>query len=350
MLRGALLGFGHVAAQGHAPGWRSRLDVEIVAAADARPDRRTEFFASFPQGRWYTTAEDLLTREKLDFVDICTPPASHAMLVRQALARSLHVLCEKPLVVSPEELRGLPALSAEKERAVCTVHNWRFAPAVRKVGELVAAGAVGEIRRVRWETLRNRPAATAGAAGDAGSNWRVDPGQSGGGILVDHGWHAFYVVSGWLGAVPRTVAARLETRKYHEWPIEDTADLFLVYPGASAEVFLTWADEARANRAEIFGTSGVLRLDGDRLALFDADGAREKDAWTVGALTEGSHHPDWFAGVIEGFLDEIADAKWRGRNLAEATLCANVLALARESSRQGGVPLPVDRMARDGRR
>jgi predicted dehydrogenase len=340
MLRGALLGYGHVAAEGHAPGWRARPDVEIVAAADARPGRRTAFFATFPQGRWYTTAEDLLMKEDLDFVDICTPPASHAMLVRQALARSLHVLCEKPLVVSPEELRGLPALSAEKDRAVVTVHNWRFAPAVVKVAEVIASGALGDLRRVRWQTLRSRPAA---AVGDAG-NWRVDPTQSGGGVLVDHGWHAFYVVSGWMGAAPRTVAARLETRKYHEWPIEDTADLFLVYPSASAEILLTWADPERANRAEITGTKGQLRLDGGQLALFESDGAPLRQEWSVPSLTEGSHHSDWFSGVIEGFLDEVADAKWRGRNLAEATLCANVLALARESSRQGGVPLPVERM------
>ncbi len=346
MLKGALLGYGHVAAEGHVPGWRARPDVEIVAAADARPERRTEFFAAFPQGRWYSTAEDLLAKEELDFVDVCTPPGSHAMLVRQALTRSLHVLCEKPLVVSPVELRGLPALSAEKERAVVTVHNWRFAPAVIRVAELIASDALGQLRRVRWQTLRTRPAA---AAGDAG-NWRVDPAQSGGGILVDHGWHAFYVVSGWMGAAPRTVAARLETRKYHEWPIEDTADLFLVYPTASAEILLTWAGPERANRAEVTGTKGVLRLDGDKLTLFDADGRRPTEEWSVPSLAEGSHHPDWFAGVIEGFLDEVADAKWRGRSLAEATLCANVLALARESSRQGGVPLPLDRLAAGARR
>ncbi len=246
MLKGALLGFGHVAAEGHVPGWLARKDIEIVAAADARPGRSTAFFETFPQGRWYTTAEDLLTKEELDFVDICTPPGSHAMLIRQALSRSLHVLCEKPLVVSPQELRGLPALSAEKERAVVTVHNWRYAPAVVRITELLAAGTIGELRRVRWKTLRNKPAATVGEAG----NWRIDPAQSGGGILVDHGWHALYVVSGWMGAAPRTVAASLETRKFHEWPVEDTADLFLVYPAASAEILLTWADPERANRAE----------------------------------------------------------------------------------------------------
>ena len=55
MLKGALLGFGNVAVEGHVPGWLARKDVEIVAAADARPGRSTAFFETFPQGRWYTT-------------------------------------------------------------------------------------------------------------------------------------------------------------------------------------------------------------------------------------------------------------------------------------------------------
>jgi len=343
MLRGAFLGFGHVAELAHAPGWKARPDVSIVAAADARLERRDAFLAAFPQGRWYPTAEDLLSQESLDFVDVCTPPGTHALIVRQALSRSLHVLCEKPLVVSPIELRGLPALAAEKERVLFTVHNWRHAPALVRVKEVLARGGVGEVRRVRWETLRERPAAAA--AGDS-ENWRLDPVQSGGGILIDHGWHAFYVVSGWLSSSPRTVAARLETRKHHQWPVEDTVDLFLVYAAATAEIFLTWADSERANRTEITGTKGVLRLDGPRLELLDADGSRTVEAWTVPSIAEGSQHPDWFIGVIDGFFDEINDAKWRGRNLAEATLCANVMALARESSRQGGVPLAIERMRR----
>ena len=342
MLKGAFLGFGHVAERGHAPGWKARSDVTIVAGTDPREDRRAAFIKEFPEARWHPTAEDLLTSERLDFVDICTPPGSHALLVRQALARSLHVLCEKPLVVSPEELRGLPALAAEKARALCTVHNWRHAPAIAKASRVVASGVLGEIRRIRWETLRDRPAI---AVGD-NENWRIDPIQAGGGILIDHGWHAFYVVSSWLGSAPRTVAARLETRKHHQWPVEDTVDLFLVYAAATAEIFLTWADTARANRAEIHGTKGILKLEGESLRLLDPDGTRTAEEWTVPSVSDSSHHPEWFTGVIDGFFDEIADAKWRGRNLAEATLCANVMALARESSRQGGVPLPIERMRR----
>jgi myo-inositol 2-dehydrogenase / D-chiro-inositol 1-dehydrogenase len=339
VLKGALLGVGNVAVGGHLPGWRSRDDVEIVAAADSRGQQRELLLQSFPAARWYDTAEELLAREALDFVDICTPPSSHAELSRAALARSLHVLCEKPLVLSPAELRGLPALAAEKNRTICTVHNWLHAPALAKVTELVGAGAIGEVRRALWETLRDQPAASA----DDLENWRTDPARSGGGILADHGWHALYALSAWMGSAPSRVAARLESRRPSQWTIEDTATVILAYPSASAEIFLTWSADRRANRVELEGTDGTLRLDGGHLTLEST--AAESQEWSLPPLTEGSHHPDWFGGVIAEFFGEIVDAARRGRNLAEAALCVQVLALARESSRRGGEPAALSRMA-----
>ena len=353
MLKGAILGVGHVAVGGHFPGWRARPDASIVAGADARPERRALFEEAFPEARWYETAQALLAGEALDFVDICTPPSSHAALTREALARSIHVLCEKPLVRSPEELRGLPGLASEGDRTLCTVHNWLHSPALSRITAIVASGALGEIRRAQWETLRDKPAAAVGgspaAAVGVGDNWRVDPVQSGGGILVDHGWHAVYALAAWLGQAPEHVAARLETRKHTEWPVEDTARVILAFPSASAEIFLTWAADTRANRLELVGTRGSLRLDGGRLTLQTRTESRGAEDVTrteeeVPPLTEGSHHPDWFAGVIDEFFGEIADPARRGRNLAVATLCVQVLALARQSSGQAGVPMSLSRL------
>jgi len=346
-LRGAIIGLGNVAAQGHLPGWRRRSDATITAAADSRPERREALTAVFPSARWYDSVEELfaIERDQLDFVDICTPPASHATLCRSALSWGLHVLCEKPLVIAPEELRGLPGLSAERERALVTVHNWKHAPVLARVTELVRDGAVGEVRRVKWETHRREPAVAAGAD----PNWRVDPAQSGGGVLMDHGWHALYTVTQWVPGPPRTVAARLETRRHHQWPIEDTADLFLAFADASAEVFLTWAESDRRNRVEVSGTQGSLTVDGGRLERRDVQKRLLEEA-ELPSLADGSHHPDWFDGVITEFLSEARGDGPRGRNLAEATLCANLVDLARESSRQGGTPLPVERLAGSRRR
>jgi len=176
MLRGAIVGLGNVAVHAHLPGWAGRDDVEIVAATDADGARRPELEARLPGAHWYDSVDDLLERERPDFVDICTPPGTHAALIRAALRRGAHVLCEKPLVPSLEELDAVRELASETGRVLVTVHNWRHAPILRHVDELVQRGKIGRLRRVLWQTLRVEPAGNGGA-----STWRADPAMAGGG-------------------------------------------------------------------------------------------------------------------------------------------------------------------------
>jgi len=336
MLRGAVIGLGNVALHGHLPGWRRRLDVEIVAATDRQGRQYLELARHLPGARWCDSAADLLTVPGLDFVDICTPPSSHAALIRSALERGLHVLCEKPLVGSLGELVSLARLAATKGVILHTVHNWHYAPIVDRAARLIRDGRVGQVTRVVWHTLRTQPA----TAGDEGhGNWRVDPDVAGGGVLTDHGWHASYVLRHWIGAHPTAVSARLETRRHTQWPVEDTATLQLTFPGATAEVLLTWAGDVRRNWAEVTGAAGRIELRDDTLVL--RHGHQERRWLCPPALSNGSHHPDWFASVAEEFLTRVRGGAPSHGNLTEAALCLALESQARESSRRDGEALPL---------
>src|SRR2546429_6021618 len=220
MLRGAVIGLGNVAIHGHLPGWLGRPDIRIVAAADARPAQRAECDARLPGARWYDSPEALLAGEALDFVDICTPPSSHAPLIESALGRGLHVLCEKPLVSSQGDLARVTSAAARVARVLHTVHNWHHAPMLSLTDELIHQGEIGRVRRIVWETLRVRPA----PAGDCREgNWRVNPAVAGGGVLTDHGWHVFYVLPAWIGSRPPSVGARLGTRRHTDFAVQGPA-------------------------------------------------------------------------------------------------------------------------------
>lgn len=342
MLRGALIGLGNVAVHGHLPGWRSRPDVKIVAATDTRPGRRAECEGRLPGARWYDSIDELLADAAVDFVDICTPPACHASLIREALRRGLHVLCEKPLVCSLDDARSLAELAAVRGRVLYTVDNWHHAPLVRRTGELLRQGEIGAVTRVVWHTLRTRPA----PAGDATSgNWRVEPAVACGGVLVDHGWHAFYVVHRWIGEPPTSIAARLETRRHAEYPVEDTATVTLTFPRATAELLLTWASDVRRNWVELTGSAGRIELRDDTLTVIQNGTERR---WSLPpALSDGSYHPDWFDPVVDRFLAEMTGSAPGGSNLAEASLCVALQALARESSRRGAQAMPLAELPLD---
>jgi predicted dehydrogenase len=330
-----LIGVGLVARHGHLPGWGGVPEVAFIGAADGRPDGRAPFLEAWPEATWYVSAEELLARDDLDFADICAPPSLHVPLAKAALARGLHVLCEKPLALDPSGVAELGTLARERGKALVTVHNWKHAPAVAEVTRLLREGAVGRVRRCRWETLRTQPAVAAGEKG----NWRIDPSQAGGGVLFDHGWHAAYVLREWLGGRPRSLSAVLETRRHREYPLEDTAEVRLDWNGTRAEIFLTWAADARGNSAVIEGERGTIALDGGRVTLSEEDAPpRIRE---MPSIAEGSHHADWFGGVAREFLREVRDPAARGESLEDAGLCAELLALSQESSRRRGETLPV---------
>ena len=338
MLRGAIIGLGNVAVHGHLPGWLRRRDVQIVAATDSRSEQRAQLAALAPDARWCPTADELLAEASLDFVDICTPPVSHAPLIRSALERGLHVLCEKPLVGSPDELTPLVELAAATGRALHTVHNWHHAPIVRRTAELIREGRIGAVTRVVWHTFRTRPAVTGD---EPNGNWRVDPAVAGGGVLTDHGWHVFYVVPRWIGQAPRSVSATLERRRHVRWDVEDTATVRVTFASATAEIVLTWASDVRKNWAEVSGTAGALELQDDTLVL-RRNGHGTEERWPCPpAMSTGSHHPDWFDAVADQFLAEAGGGAPRSDNLTEASLCVALEHGARASSREGGREVAV---------
>jgi len=147
-LRGALLGFGQVAEQAHAPAFAGHPDFSIAAVADESRTRLSAARSVFPNARAYPSLDDLWREEKgLDFVDIATPPFLHGPQVLAALKRGWHVLCEKPLTLEPDEFAAIRREASASGRAVYTVHNWAYSPQWRKIFELVASGALGRIRR-----------------------------------------------------------------------------------------------------------------------------------------------------------------------------------------------------------
>ena len=340
MLRGAVIGLGNVALEVHLPGWARRQDVEIAAVTDIAPGRRQTVEARLPSCRWYDSAEELLAQEALDFVDVCTPPSSHAPLIARALQRNLHVLCEKPLVHSRDELSRVTTLAAERNRVLHTVHNWHHAPIIVQTEALVRAGRIGRLTHVAWRTLRTQPAAVRDGHE---RNWRLDPGSAGGGILTDHGWHVFYLLHRWTGEAPTAVSARLETRRHTAWPVEDTATVAVTFPSATAEIFLTWAAGRRDNTAELIGTEGRIEINDETIVLF-RDGHEQR--WSCPPpLSSGSVHPDWFDPVVGQFLGEVTGTTPRNGNLAEATYCLVLESVARESSRRGGQSMRIPSLA-----
>src|SRR4051812_35820443 len=170
-LRGALVGYGFIAEKGHTPEYLRLIEakeIEIVAVADICPDRRQVAMRTFPGVRLYSSHQEMLDAEHdLSFVDITAPPYVHAEIAHRALDHGLHVLCEKPLTVSGSEARSLADHAQRVSRVLFPCHNYRHAPVVKAVRQVLATGEIGAVNLVTLQTFRTTHARGVDA-------WRPD--------------------------------------------------------------------------------------------------------------------------------------------------------------------------------
>jgi len=341
-LRGAISGFGEVAAKAHLPGWRTRDNVNISVVHDPVSERRHEAIRQIKNVRVYDDLELMLDGEAVDFVDIASPPASHADSIRAALNAHAHVLVEKPLCLTLDDFSELVRLAAERRRVLMCVHNWKYAPPYAAARIAIAAGRLGDVQFVSIDRLRTEPA----GAGGAGAKWRASA-QSGGGILIDHGWHVFYLMRWLLGGVePNSISAQLgspASGDVDELDVDDLADARIVFHGgAIGRSHLSWRAPVRRTSALIYGELGCIEIEGDRAVLTDRSGKAED--LSLPDIADDSYHPAWFGGVAEEFertITEGPDSMASRLNLAEAGSSLRLIVAARESSARGGAAVPI---------
>jgi uncharacterized protein (TIRG00374 family) len=334
-LRGALLGAGNIALNGHAPQWTQdeslRREVEIVAIADLSPANLEAARALFPGARIHSRAEDILEAEPLDFCDICTPPFTHRALIEQAASRGVHVLCEKPLAPTVDDTEQIARAVRAGGVVFQPCHQYRHSPQWEAVTRLLPR--LGRIYFVEYEVQRTQ-------AGEGNPNWspawRTDHNFAGGGILVDHGAHIFYQLRAILGE-PETVQATVRTLQHHSYRVEDTALVVLDFGGCLAQVSLTWAARRRGIRFRFVGERGEIVGDDQSLKLH---AETHEDIRFANGMSRDSNHSEWYAPLFRQFAERV---RTRDRSLGpldEAVYVTRLIARAYESSREGRA-LPV---------
>ncbi len=120
-----------------------------------------------------STVEELLAADDVDVVHVCTPNASHAPLVRAAIAAGKHVVCEKPLAIDAAEAGELLALATAAGATATVPFVYRFYPTVREARARVADGTAGPVRLLHGSYLQDWLAA------DTDDDWRVDAATGG---------------------------------------------------------------------------------------------------------------------------------------------------------------------------
>lgn len=156
-LRVGLIGTGTIAFSAHLPAIvKLRDELELVAVADVRADVASRAADRFGAETVYTDYRQMLEREQLDFVDICTPEFLHAEQTEAAAEAGVHVICEKPMCSTVAEADRMIDACERAGVKLMVAHSRRFTGRYRRIREAIDRGDIGEVRYVRENERRPR--------------------------------------------------------------------------------------------------------------------------------------------------------------------------------------------------
>jgi predicted dehydrogenase len=339
----AMIGYAFMGAA-HSQAWRT---AHRFFDLPARPELRvvcgrTESATRDAAGRlgwadWTTDWRNVLERDDVQVVDICTPGHTHAEIALAALEAGKHVLCEKPLANTvPEAEKMTAAAQAAQERGVLSAvgFNYRRTPALAYARRLVEEGFVGEVRHIRAHYLQDWIVDP-----EFPLVWRLQKDKAGSGALGDIGAHVVDLAQFLTGQHLTSVAGHL-TRFIERRPLATVASGLSGRGGAEtgevtvddAAVFLGRTDggalatfeatrfatgRKNAMRVEVNGSGGSFAFDFEsmnELHVYDAT-APARDAGFRRVLVTEPDHPytaAWWPpghglGYEHTFVHEIAD-------------------------------------------
>jgi predicted dehydrogenase len=143
IVRVGVLGAGAWARGAHLPGYRRDPRCCLVAIADPQLDLAREAARQFEIPVVAADHREVLTRDDIDLIDVCTPSATHFELAWSAVESGKQVLCEKPVAYDFRDTRRAAAFARSKSIKTKLGFTFRYAPAMQFVRELVSNGFVG---------------------------------------------------------------------------------------------------------------------------------------------------------------------------------------------------------------
>jgi predicted dehydrogenase len=271
------------------------LGVSNVRACDPMSEQRQAFSAESPSVRMYESYDAGL-RDRPDVVLICTPPALHIPMARQAIEAGCHVLTEKPLSDTLDGIDELERLAAARGKKVMVALCFRYHDGLLRAKEYLDAGHIGRLVSIRALMGEHLP--------DVRPDYREM-------YLAKHNgafelMHDLDLAMWYAGQPVRRLHCVHGT--YSDIGIEspDVVEFLLEFEDrCTASVHLDFFQRPRRRQMELIGTKGVItvefaRWDRCTVALYEA----VRGEWSAEELM--TDRDDMFRAEDREFLEAVA--------------------------------------------
>lgn len=326
----AVIGCGNVSVM-HFNALRDNPDTEIVAAADIKPERADKKAAEFG-ARAYYDFDELLEKEELDCIHICTPHYLHTPMAVKALKKGINVILEKPCSVSMSEINELrdAEKASGKQLGICFQN--RYNACVREAKRIIDSGEMGCAKSVRafvtWERGKDYYS----------DDWHGTLDKECGGVLINQSIHTMDLVQ-YLGGKCQKVTAHVSNDHLKGIiEVEDTANALLELENGVTAVF--YATLAYAENSEVFIEitleNGRLRLEGEKLYSIGDNGEITEITQKSDTVYHGQRY--WGSGhsvLIDDYYYCLKSGEKFKIDAVEGSKAAMIVAACYESSKSG---------------
>lgn len=254
VVRYGLISTAQIGLNAHVPGARESANSVIEAVSSRSEEKASKAAEEHGIPRWYGSYDEMLADPELDAVVNTLPNSMHCEWTVRAAEAGKHVLCEKPLAVTADEARQM--IEAARANGVLLVeaftHRWN--PQMRRVREMIAGGAPGEVTSVEGALtfdVFSRP--------NWESNVRVSADLAGG-SLMDAGCYPVYAARFVLGAEPVRAFGFARTKPGLGLRVDTTFSGLLEFPSGAVAYITSSLEQSRRNTLAVFGTDGRVSI------------------------------------------------------------------------------------------
>ena len=243
MIRTAIVGYGFSAKTFHIPFLLAQKNFQWTHTVTGHPEA---FALDFTEVHCVSTVEQLLAQD-IDLAVITTPNHLHFEQAKYCLEHGMHVVLEKPMVVSSQQATDLIAISHKTRKHVFVFQNRRWDGDFLTIRSIIDNNQIGQVKRLTSRFDRYRP--------DVRERWREQPG-AGVGMLWDLGPHLIDQAVALFGK-PNSVTARVATLRNNA-VVDDHFDLWLDYDDIQVTLGSTSYQAGPNPRFVLEGTEGTF--------------------------------------------------------------------------------------------
>lgn len=326
MIRTAVIGLGKMGLS-HCSIINANPKVELVSVCDTS-SLILQAFKKFSAIKCYTDYKKMLLHESLDSVVVATPTRSHFEIVMDSIDKGIHVFCEKPLSLNPEEGTRM-AESVEKKGVINQVgfHN-RFLGTFQELKRMVSEGIIGDIYHFTGESygpvvVKEKP-----------GTWRAKRSE-GGGCLYDYASHVIDLIHFVLGRTEKVSGTLLKNTFSKE--VEDAVYTSIsLETGISGQLSVNWSDDTyrkMSTSITVWGKNGKIICDATELKIYLKSGNSSENleqGWTIKYVTDLTQNVDFYlrgeeySSQIDHFFDCIAKGIRENRSTFRNAVNTNV--------------------------